>query len=133
MDWVQFLRDAALGNASYHSFRASKGIESLNNAFEEYQKRSESQLARISSDVKRGFLTMCMELAIQSETFKNIETVLKNKRKAEAEELKEFGIKALRNDWIEDAIEDFDMTIKYTIFWLSVIIYWEIKGDKKRI
>ena len=136
MDWVQFLRDAALGNASYHSFRASKGIESLNNAFEEYQKRSESQLARISSDVKRGFLTMCMELAIQSETFKNIETVLKNKRKAEAEELKEFGIKALRNDWIEDAIEDFDKSIEinrydYQVYYLLAKCYY-LLGDKGR-
>ena len=133
MNWTQFLRDAALGTTAYMSMKTAKGIESLNAAFGEYQKRSEAQLESIRADIKRGFASMSLELAVHSEIFKNILNVLQNKRKTEAEELKQFGLTALRNDWIDDAIRDFDKSLEinrydYQVYYLLAKCYY-FKGD----
>ena len=123
MNWSQFLRDSALGATAYYSFSAAKGIESLNNKFEEYQKQSAAQIENLRSDINNGFARISLELAVQSEVFKNVLEVLKNKRKTEAEELKQFGITALRNNWIDDAIKDFDKSLEinrydYQVYYL---------------
>lgn len=128
MNWAQFLRDAALGTATYMSVKTAEGINSLNEAFGDFQKRSEAQIESLRSDIKRGFAELSLELAVHSEIFNNILNVLQNKRKTEAEELKQFGLTALRNGWIDDAIRDLDKSLEinrydYQVYYLLAKCY----------
>jgi hypothetical protein len=123
MGWAQFLRDTATFATANNTYQANKKLETLNDSLEDFKHQTVAELSKLQETVEKGLSMLSFELAIQSSTFKNIFTVLKEKRKTEAEELKNFGIKALRNGWIKDAVEDFNKSIElnrydYQVYYL---------------
>jgi len=129
MNWAQFIRDSATVATSYNTFQTSKKLDSLNDALDDFKNQTSAELGRLTDTIQKGFSMLSMELAVQSKIFKNILNVLKEKRKTEAEELKNFGLKALRNGWINDAIEDFNKSIElnrydYQVYYLLSKCYF---------
>ena len=129
MNWAQFIRDSATVATSYNTFQTSKKLDSLNDALDDFKNQTSAELGRLTDTIQKGFSMLSMELAVQSKIFKHILNVLKEKRKTEAEELKNFGLKALRNGWINDAIEDFNKSIElnrydYQVYYLLSKCYF---------
>jgi hypothetical protein len=112
MNWSQYIRDAATISTAYNTFQTGKKLDALNENLNDFKEKTNAELERLTATLQQGFSILSMELAIQSQIFRNVLNVLKEKRKTEAEELKNFGLKALRNGWIEDAIEDFNKSLE---------------------
>jgi len=112
MSWQQFFRDSISVSTAINTYNTSKNLENIDRSIQDFKEQSERSLNNISASINKGFAKLSLELALQSKIFANILTVLKDKRKVEAEELKNFGIEALRNGWIEEAIADFLKSIE---------------------
>ena len=129
MNWSQFIRDAATVATAYNTYQTSKKLDTLNESLDDFKNQTSAELSKLTATMQKGFSMLSMELAVQSQIFKNILNVLKEKRKTEAEELKNFGLKALRNGWIPDAIDDFNKSIElnrydYQVYYLLSKCYF---------
>jgi hypothetical protein len=129
MNWSQFIRDAATVATAYNTYQTSKKLDTLNESLDDFKNQTSGELSKLTATMQKGFSMLSMELAVQSQIFKNILNVLKEKRKTEAEELKNFGLKALRNGWIPDAIDDFNKSIElnrydYQVYYLLSKCYF---------
>jgi tetratricopeptide (TPR) repeat protein len=129
MSWSQFIRDSASINTSYNTYQTNKKLDNLNDSLNDFKKQTSLELGKLTDTIQNGFSMLSMELAVQSQIFKNIYNVLKEKRTSEAEELKNFGLKALRNGWTKDAIEDFNKSIElnrydYQVYYLLSKCYF---------
>ena len=135
MNWAQFIRDAATASTAYNTYQTSSKLDSLNESLNDFKNQTSAELERLTATVQKGFSMLSMELAIQSQIFKNILNVLREKRKTEAEELKSYGLKALRNGWINDAIDEFNRSIElnrydYQVYYLLSKCYFILDDIK---
>lgn len=133
MNWSQFVRDTASVATAYNTYQNNKKLDTLNESLNDFKNQTNAQLLKLTDSLEKGFSMLSMEMAVQSKIFKNILNVLKEKRKTEAEELKNFGLKALRNGWVEDAIDDFTKSIEinrydYQVYYLLSKCYF-LKSD----
>jgi tetratricopeptide (TPR) repeat protein len=129
MNWSQFVRDAATLATAYNTYQTSVKMDTLNDSLNDFKNQTSAELSKLTATMERGFSMLSLELAVQSQIFKNILNVLKEKRKTEAEELKNFGLKALRNGWIKDAIDDFTKSLDlnrydYQVYYLLSKCYF---------
>lgn len=132
MSWMQFLRDTAVFSTAYNTHQTSKKLDKINDSIKDFKNQMSEDIGRVRETLERGFSILSLELATQSKTFKNIETVLKNKRKNEAEELKNMGLKALKNGWYKDALDEFSKSIElnkydYQVYYLSAKCFEQLK------
>ena len=137
MNWSQFIRDAATVATAYNTYQTSKKLDTLNESLDDFKNQTSAELSKLTATMQKGFSMLSMELAVQSQIFKNILNVLKEKRKTEAEELKNFGLKALRNGWIPDAIDDFNKSIElnrydYQVYYLLSKCYFLLDDSEKQ-
>ncbi|MBK9718833.1 MAG: hypothetical protein IPO85_15215 [Saprospiraceae bacterium] len=109
----------------------------MNESLSDFKKQSIQETEKLRNSIERGFGLLSLEMAVQSQIFKNILSVLSEKRKTEAEELKSFGLKALRNGWINDAIEDFNKSLEfnrydYQVYYLLSKCYFLLNDFDKQ-
>ena len=137
MNWAQFIRDAAIVSTAYNTYQTSQKLDTLNSSLDDFKNQTSAELSKLTETVNKGFSMLSLELAVQSQIFKNILTVLKEKRKTEAEELKNFGLKALRNGWINDAIDDFKKSLElnrydYQVYYLLSKCYFILENKEEQ-
>lgn len=137
MNWPQFLRDTESAATAYNTYNTVRKLESLNESLSDFKKQSIQETEKLRNSIERGFGLLSLEMAVQSQIFKNILSVLSEKRKTEAEELKSFGLKALRNGWINDAIEDFNKSLEfnrydYQVYYLLSKCYFLLNDFDKQ-
>jgi tetratricopeptide (TPR) repeat protein len=129
----EFFRDAVMFDIAYSSRKIKK---SLNN-IEDSVKETNQRLEQLRNDINRHLTNINTELVLQSKILSNINNVLQNKRKTEAEELKKFGIFALQNNWLNEAEEDLFESLKfnkydYQVYFLLSKIYGnKLENDKQ--
>ena len=137
MNWAQFIRDAATVATAYNTYQTSEKLDKLNESLEDFKNKTSADLSKLTETMQKGFSMLSLELAVQSKVFKEILIVLKEKRKTEAEELKKFGLRALRNGWIKDAIDDFNKSIElnrydYQVYYLLSKCYFLLDDSEKQ-
>jgi hypothetical protein len=135
MNWSQFIRDASAVATAFNTFQANKKLDTLNESLNDFKNQTNAELGKLNETVQKGFAMLSLELAVQSDIFRNVLSVLKEKRKTEAEELKNFGLSALRNGWINDAIDDFNKSLEYNrydyqVYYLLSKCYFAINDEE---
>ncbi len=129
MKWTSFIKNAINASIAYNTYNSNVNLDEINQSIQSFTSEFNSEMSQLNETLNKGFAMLSFELAIQSSIFKEALSVLKNKRKAEAEELKEFGINALRNGWVDDAIQDFKKSIEinrydYQVYYLLSKCYF---------
>lgn len=115
---------------AYRSRKIEQELSNANAAIQETNKK----LDQLREDVNRHLTNINNELLLQSKILGNIESILKAKRKTEAEELKNYGIFALRNGWYDEAIEDFLESLKFNKYDYQVYFFLsKIYGNTNEI
>jgi len=102
-------RDMMFMDIAYSSRKINQQLGNIESAVQE----TNFKLEQLRQDVNRHLTNINAELVLQSKILTNIENVLQNKRKTEAEELKKFGLYAFQNGWYEEAKEDLLESLKY--------------------
>lgn len=123
MSWKQFFKDTAFYNTVYNVHKINQGVQDLNDSVKEFSDQSHRDIQNLTQVIQDNLSAITLELTLHTKLFRQILEVLKNKKKAEAEELKQFGLHALKNGWFEDAEKDFLESIKinrydYQVYYL---------------
>lgn len=123
MSWKQFFKDTAFYYTVYNVHKINQGVQDLNDSVKEFADQSHRDIQNLTQVIQDNLSAITLELTLHTKLFRQILEVLKNKIKAEAEELKQFGLYALKNGWIEDAEKDFLESIKinrydYQVYYL---------------
>lgn len=121
--WLYFDREEyrtlLFTDIAYRSRKIQQELSTVNAALQETNKK----LDQLREDVNRHLTNINNELLLQSKILGNIESILKSKRKTEAEELKNYGIFALRNGWYDEATEDFLESLKFNKYDYQVYFF----------
>jgi len=130
----ELFRDAVVFDIANSSRRMDKSLNSIEDSVKETNQR----LEQLSIDINKHLTNINTELVLQSKILSNIFNVLQNKRKTEAEELKKFGIFALKNYWFNEAEEDFLESLKfnkydYQVYFLLSKVYANRDDNDKQI
>lgn len=123
LDWIflsrENYRDLMFGEIAYSSRKINQKLSNIEYATQE----TNQKLDKLTADVNRHLTNINSELVLQSKIFANVQNILQNKRKTEAEELKKFGIFAFQNGWYEEAKEDFLESFKYNKYDYQVYFF----------
>jgi len=130
----EFFRDAVVFDIANSSRKMDKSLNSI----EDSVKETNHRLEQLSIDINKHLININTELVLQSKILSNIFNILQNKRKTEAEELKKFGIFALKNHWFNEAEEDFLESLKfnkydYQVYFLLSKVYANRGDNDKQI
>jgi len=103
-------------------------LDEINHSIRSFEKQTLAEIVRLKKSVEKGFSDISLELAVQSDLFRSIDKVLKDKVAVEAKEYMRFGIKALQNKWYNDAKADFEKSIElnrydYKVYYLIAKCY----------
>lgn len=122
-DWMVFdretYRDIMFQDIAYSNRKINQKLANIEYSVNE----TNIKLDRLTEDVNRHLTNINAELVLQSKIFANIQNVLQNKRKTEAEELKKFGIFAFQNAWYEESKEDFLESLKFNKYDYQVYFF----------
>lgn len=123
MSWKQFFKDTAFYYTVYNVHKINQGVQGLNDSVREFANQSHRDIQNLTHIIQENLSVITLELTLHTKLFRQILEVLKNKIKVEAEELKQFGLHALKNGWFDDAEKDFLESIKinrydYQVYYL---------------
>jgi len=130
----QLFRDALLFDIAYSSRKIHRTIFNIEDSIKDTNQR----LDKLKEAINNHLTNINTYLLLQSNILSNIIYVLKNKRKTEAEELKSFGIFAFKNDWYDEAEEDFLESLQlnkydYQVYFLLSKIFCNKNDEEKQI
>lgn len=130
----ELFRDALVLDIAHSSRQINKSLNNIEDSVNETNQR----LEQLKNDINKQLTAINTELVLQSKILSNIQNVLQNKRKTEAEELKKFGIFALQNNWFNEAEEDFIESLKinkydYQVYFMLSKIFGTKNNNEKQI
>lgn len=112
MHWKQFFKDAAFYFTVYNTYRIREGVDNLNDAIRFFTEQSHSDIKNLTAIVAERLDRVTDELVLHTKILTQIRTAIENPKATEAREQKKFGLRALKNGWLDDAEKDFLESIR---------------------